>query len=118
MSVICISRNVYSVFKFVDKYLLVEYGHEVTTFAEWKILVKFFNLPNVFSLFQAMARYVKKNLRGIWRSEDMNWYCFICKEDRVADMRLCTSCCSYVHEECVGLTASDKELYLCPNCED
>lgn len=45
------------------------------------------------------------------------WYCHLCQEDRVADMRLCNMCLRYVHEECVGLTSRDKEpTFLCPPC--
>ncbi|KAL4717005.1 hypothetical protein ACJJTC_001866 [Scirpophaga incertulas] len=39
-------------------------------------------------------------------------------ENRIADMRLCQNCASYVHEECVGLTASDKDNFICIQCED
>lgn len=47
-----------------------------------------------------------------------SWYCSLCKEDRVADMRLCTKCSKYVHEECVGLTVKDKiSAFLCPECD-
>ncbi|KAJ2949421.1 hypothetical protein O0L34_g15337 [Tuta absoluta] len=47
-----------------------------------------------------------------------SWYCFVCQEDKIADMRLCLICASYVHEECVGLTAIDKEQFVCIRCED
>lgn len=42
-----------------------------------------------------------------------SWYCFICKEDRVLDMRLCVLCCRYVHEECVGLCRDNKTKFVC-----
>ena len=45
-----------------------------------------------------------------------SWYCAICDEDEVKDMRLCGECGIYVHEECVGLTKEDKELFICPKC--
>lgn len=46
-----------------------------------------------------------------------SWYCYLCTEDVVKDMRLCDRCKKYVHEECVGLTAADKDvIFLCPNC--
>lgn len=45
-----------------------------------------------------------------------SWYCFLCQEDRVADMRLCRGCNTYVHEECVGLTKSDRDVFCCPKC--
>ncbi|KAL4719704.1 hypothetical protein ACJJTC_007893 [Scirpophaga incertulas] len=38
--------------------------------------------------------------------------------DIFLDMRLCQNCASYVHEECVGLTASDKDNFICIQCED
>lgn len=47
-----------------------------------------------------------------------SWYCFICKEDRVLDMRCCSLCHRYVHEECVGLTEDDKCVFVCPQCSD
>ncbi|CAH1959724.1 unnamed protein product [Acanthoscelides obtectus] len=45
-----------------------------------------------------------------------NWFCFICGEDKVMDMRLCAVCGKYVHEMCVGLSKDDKEQFICPNC--
>lgn len=50
-------------------------------------------------------------------SSTESWYCIVCREDRVADMRPCFLCQTYVHEECVGLTVNDKEKYVCWNCE-
>lgn len=47
-----------------------------------------------------------------------SWYCFLCKEDRVADMRLCSMCASYVHEDCVGLTSKDRDTFVCMRCEE
>lgn len=52
------------------------------------------------------------------RPSNESWYCFVCQEDRVADMRLCIKCALYVHEECVGLSATDKDNYICIRCED
>lgn len=46
-----------------------------------------------------------------------SWYCNICKEDEVKDMRMCVSCASYIHEECVGLTKDDTEVFVCPDCQ-
>ncbi|XP_063241735.1 uncharacterized protein LOC134541920 [Bacillus rossius redtenbacheri] len=46
-----------------------------------------------------------------------SWYCFLCKEDRVIDMRGCSLCKRFVHEECVGLTKHDKQVFVCPTCE-
>ncbi|CAH2020733.1 unnamed protein product [Acanthoscelides obtectus] len=47
-----------------------------------------------------------------------NWFCFICGEDKVMDMRLCAVCGKYVHEMCVGLSKDDKEQFICPNCSN
>lgn len=45
------------------------------------------------------------------------WYCHLCKEDKILDMRLCSMCLRYVHEDCVGLTKEDKEpTFICPAC--
>lgn len=50
---------------------------------------------------------------------DEKWYCHLCNEDRVLDMRLCNMCMRYVHEECVGLTKQDKlDSFICPSCSD
>lgn len=46
-----------------------------------------------------------------------SWFCHICEEDRVEDMRLCDTCGKYVHEQCVGLTQEDKGPFICPICE-
>lgn len=45
-----------------------------------------------------------------------SWYCFLCCEDKRIDMRMCGICGTYVHEECVGLTKKDKDLFICPKC--
>lgn len=45
------------------------------------------------------------------------WYCKLCREDVQKDMRLCSMCAVYVHEECVGLTKSDKLVFICPDCQ-
>ena len=47
-----------------------------------------------------------------------SWYCKVCQEDRVLDMRLCATCKEYVHEQCVGLCYKDTELFECPDCQD
>lgn len=47
-----------------------------------------------------------------------SWYCDLCKEDRVIDMRKCKLCKKYFHEECVGLTANDTDDFVCPFCEN
>ena len=55
---------------------------------------------------------------GITTSTKESWYCFVCKIDAVADMRPSIKCGRYVHEDCVGLTAHDEEVFICPSCED
>ncbi|KAF5275037.1 hypothetical protein FQA39_LY06974 [Lamprigera yunnana] len=45
-----------------------------------------------------------------------SWFCFVCNENRQVDMRLCSLCKRYVHEECVGLTKADKDIFMCPHC--
>ncbi|KAI4466405.1 hypothetical protein MML48_3g00013778 [Holotrichia oblita] len=49
-------------------------------------------------------------------SDISDWMCSICAEERVEDMRRCAVCHSWVHEDCVGLTADDVEEFVCPNC--
>lgn len=50
--------------------------------------------------------------------EQESWFCYLCSEDRIADMRLCMKCLKYVHEECVGLTREDNiSKFLCPECD-
>lgn len=48
------------------------------------------------------------------KTEPESWYCFICNEDSVSDMRCCIVCQKYVHEICVGLCEDD---FTCPRCE-
>lgn len=48
------------------------------------------------------------------RNTNESWFCFLCKEDKVCDVRLCFQCLRYVHEQCVGLTKQDKEIFVCP----
>jgi hypothetical protein len=53
---------------------------------------------------------------GISRKE--SWLCFVCGEDRLADMRLLSWSLKYVHEERVGITAKDKCIHFkCPEFE-
>ncbi|KAJ8931995.1 hypothetical protein NQ314_015041 [Rhamnusium bicolor] len=47
-----------------------------------------------------------------------SWFYKPCREDRPDDMRLCSKCLGYVHEECVGLTKKDEiPMFLCTDCE-
>lgn len=57
-----------------------------------------------------------KNEESSIKESQECWYCPACNEDRVADMRPCTECVKYYHEECVGLTKNDKDIFVCPNC--
>lgn len=50
-------------------------------------------------------------------SSEESWFCRACKENRVSDMRQCVKCKIWYHEECVGLTKNDKELFYCQNCD-
>lgn len=50
-------------------------------------------------------------------SEKESWYCSVCNTDRQLDMRLCSVCHLYFHEECVGLTQDDQDDFLCFDCE-
>ncbi|CAH1977464.1 unnamed protein product [Acanthoscelides obtectus] len=45
------------------------------------------------------------------------WYCFVCQNEEVLDMRLCISCKRYAHEICVGLTNKDNENFICHECD-
>lgn len=54
----------------------------------------------------------KKKVNSI----DSSWYCHGCKLDTVADMRQCKECLKWYHEDCVGLTKEDRELFMCPDC--
>lgn len=45
------------------------------------------------------------------------WYCQAYEEERIADMRQCKVCRVWFHEECVGLTKKDTEMFVCPGCD-
>ncbi|XP_031327496.1 uncharacterized protein LOC116158793 [Photinus pyralis] len=47
-----------------------------------------------------------------------NWLCAGCHKNFVADMRQCTECKLWFHEECVGLTEDDDEPFVCAFCEE
>ncbi|KAJ0181714.1 hypothetical protein K1T71_002436 [Dendrolimus kikuchii] len=44
------------------------------------------------------------------------WYCHACCESEMLDMRQCTNCRKWYHEDCVGLTKADKE-FICSDCQ-
>ncbi|VEN46250.1 unnamed protein product [Callosobruchus maculatus] len=54
--------------------------------------------------------------KGHSKKSKNSWYCYVCGEDRIADMRLCFLCQTYVHEECVGLTKRDTDKFVCTLC--
>ncbi|CAH1364933.1 unnamed protein product [Tenebrio molitor] len=62
------------------------------------------------------SKTAKGKSKKIQKNE--SWFCHVCKEDAVKDMRICSACKFYVHEECVGLTKEDNELFICPDCEN
>ncbi|KAG8243520.1 hypothetical protein J6590_044168 [Homalodisca vitripennis] len=45
----------------------------------------------------------------------ISWYCFICDEDQIRDMRMCYTCGGCVHEECVGVTKLDNNAFSAQN---
>ncbi|CAG9765818.1 unnamed protein product [Ceutorhynchus assimilis] len=45
-----------------------------------------------------------------------SWHCAICDTEDQLDMRLCSSCLKYFHENCVGLTEDDEDEFQCPFC--
>lgn len=51
------------------------------------------------------------------KSTTESWYCHACHEDRQADMRPCTDCSKWYHEDCIGLTKNDLDPFFCPNCD-
>lgn len=61
------------------------------------------------------SKVSKQKDKGHSKKSKDSWYCYICNEDRVADMRLCFLCKTYVHEDCVGLTKEDTDK-VCTQC--
>ncbi|CAB3230666.1 unnamed protein product [Arctia plantaginis] len=59
-----------------------------------------------------VQQQMKKSAEG----EEKQWYCHACGECRVEDMRQCTECQKWYHEECMGLTKKDL-IFLCPGCD-
>ncbi|CAH0719105.1 unnamed protein product, partial [Brenthis ino] len=55
---------------------------------------------------------MKKSAEG----EEKEWYCHACGENRMEDMRQCTECQKWYHEECMGLTKKDLK-FICPDCD-
>lgn len=46
-----------------------------------------------------------------------SWYCSLCDEDIIKDMRMCITCINYFHDECIGYTKDDKESFVCCDCD-
>lgn len=46
------------------------------------------------------------------------WYCGICQEDKLLDMRQCPVCNKWFHEECLGIEPEDQHAVACPDCEN
>lgn len=59
-------------------------------------------------------RKTKKNKNNINLND--NWFCHGCKFETKEDMRRCQKCRKWYHEECVGLTKDDDEVFICPDC--
>ncbi|KAF9420025.1 hypothetical protein HW555_003619 [Spodoptera exigua] len=60
-----------------------------------------------------------KSSRGSDRTKDTegtqaSWYCHACQENRMDDMRQCSQCPKWYHEECVGLSVDDYDDFVCP----
>lgn len=61
----------------------------------------------------------RKSSRGSTRTKDAadtqeSWYCHACEENHKNDMRQCSKCFKWYHEECVGLTVDDSDDFVCP----
>ena len=67
---------------------------------------------------RARARADETPAKSRLKNKKESWYCSVCNEDAVKDMRMCIRCTQYVHEECVGLTEQDKGPFNCPKCVD
>jgi hypothetical protein len=59
----------------------------------------------------------KKGMNHRPKKSEEKCFCFTCPRDEVQDMRACVLCRTYVHEVCIGLTATDDEDFVCPFCE-
>ena len=46
-----------------------------------------------------------------------SWYCSVCQEVEIRDMRQYVECCTWVHEACVGLLPEDDDVFFCPACD-
>lgn len=55
-----------------------------------------------------------KDNRGTSQNQT-NWYYDGCEEDRMADMRQCSKCGKWYHEECVGFSVEYTDDFKCPD---
>ncbi|KAJ8877176.1 hypothetical protein PR048_021629 [Dryococelus australis] len=55
--------------------------------------------------------------KSINLNNEESWYCYLCQEEKMVDMRACSLCNRYVYEDCVGFTKHDKQVFQCPTCE-
>ncbi|XP_041989229.1 uncharacterized protein LOC121740558, partial [Aricia agestis] len=55
----------------------------------------------------------KKKKMETETAENEVWFCQACEMDRVADMRQCKVCLAWYHEDCVGLTKEDTDIFIC-----
>lgn len=68
---------------------------------------------------QQTANLDRATCSGVATPRKESWYCPLCKEDKQKDMRQCTVCQTWVHEECCGLMAKDViPFFRCPSCEE
>lgn len=65
---------------------------------------------------EAVTFKVNQKGKGHTKKSKNSWYCYVCDEDRIADMRICFLCQTYVHEDCVGLTKEDTDKFICTRC--
>ena len=58
----------------------------------------------------------KTPLKKTSSKKTKNWYCAVCCEDALKDIRLCAICGLYVSGEYVGATKKGIDLYIYPKC--
>lgn len=46
-----------------------------------------------------------------------DWYCYLCDTTDMLNMRKCSNCNVWVHDDCLGLTELDEEEFVCIKCE-
>ncbi|KAI4454942.1 hypothetical protein MML48_9g00019683 [Holotrichia oblita] len=53
--------------------------------------------------------------RNSTKQKQAGWYCHDWELDEVTDMRQCCKCGKWYHEECVGLSTDDTDVFECPH---